>query len=830
MAKLYPPYIEGKIPAFAKNSEGNTVLVVPFRLNRAVGANDFIGLSLIIKSMTTGVARPALKATQWIEDPTIKGYRAYFDFNDCIVGQYYKIQMAFISENEEIGFYSTVGVVKCTAQPEVKILGVENKRHQYEYTGEYTQTEDTSEKVYSYDFNLYDSQNVLVTTSGQQIHNSSTDTTSTSSTDTWVPGVTLEQNATYYIEYNIKTLNGYVGTSGKCPVQEIETVEPTIPAELRVEMIDIDGCARIYLQGDGSNDVVSGRFILLRSSSEDDYGNWNTLCKFNLVQEYPDYLVIWEDFTVHHGEKYLYAIQAYGSNNIYSNRKENIEGPVLANFEDAYLFDGERQLSIRFNPKVSSFKSTVLENKKDVIGGYPFFFRNGSVEYKEFPISGLISRLSDPNNRFMQVNWGQDDQRRSTPAEGEGIEGSPTDLTSANFKKEREFKMEVLNWLNNGKPKLFRSPAEGNYIVRLMNVTMSPNDTLGRMLHTFNCTAYEIAKYNFENLSKYGFVASPATDDRGLRFRQLTLNNLPIDIVVKEGKILLPPAYIVSITDATPGIEVEFEFTDGLVESFYIGSTGAFYIEKDIPILSIKLKAGQWDDAKLTYGYYDEAIMNDFTIISDIQIHDEIKQFIGNGEVDFEALGIEDVRKKTGRFYYIRVLPRDVVIIYNINGNWYKDIEGNIEVTNWSPAILYWHEEGQKYYEGNPADDKTITKDELDSIFKLNEDYYIDFSTRGNHPVTSGRYEALTDIDKVTYMYIGNGLIVDAVYQIREFEYTIEKENEDIIEAKGKWLTAKARYEVEPNTGNQIDMERAYVVYIEILKQELEELGNGFAI
>jgi hypothetical protein len=59
--------------------------------------------------------------------------------------------------------------------------------------------------------------------------------------------------------------------------------------------------------------------------------------------------------------------------------------------------------------------------------------------------------------------------------------------------------LDALAWLNNGKPKLFRSAAEGNYIVRLMNVSLTPNDTLGRMLHTFNCQACEVADYTFEN-------------------------------------------------------------------------------------------------------------------------------------------------------------------------------------------------------------------------------------------------------------------------------------------------------------------------------------------
>ena len=38
----------------------------------------------------------------------------------------------------------------------------------------------------------------------------------------------------------------------------------------------------------------------------------------------------------------------------------------------------------------------------DTIGGkYPFIFRNDQVEYKEFPIAGLISYQMDENNLFI---------------------------------------------------------------------------------------------------------------------------------------------------------------------------------------------------------------------------------------------------------------------------------------------------------------------------------------------------------------------------------------------------------------------------------------------
>ncbi|MCI7444689.1 MAG: hypothetical protein MSA89_16700 [Clostridium sp.] len=53
---------------------------------------------------------------------------------------------------------------------------------------------------------------------------------------------------------------------------------------------------------------------------------------------------------------------------------------------------------------------------------------------------------------------------------------------------------------------MFRSPGEGNYIVRLLNATMAPVDPTGRMLHTFTCSAYEIAESSYENLDKYNFI------------------------------------------------------------------------------------------------------------------------------------------------------------------------------------------------------------------------------------------------------------------------------------------------------------------------------------
>jgi hypothetical protein len=117
------------------------------------------------------------------------------------------------------------------------------------------------------------------------------------------------------------------------------------------------------------------------------------------------------DYSVEQGVSYKYGLYRVTPSNNLTARKGAIHyknsfnesnqlsvDKLTVDFEDAFLFDGERQLRIRYNPKVGSFKSTILESKIDTLGGkYPFIFRNGNVNYKEFSISGLISMLMDTN-------------------------------------------------------------------------------------------------------------------------------------------------------------------------------------------------------------------------------------------------------------------------------------------------------------------------------------------------------------------------------------------------------------------------------------------------
>ena len=157
-------------------------------------------------------------------------------------------------------------------------------------------------------------------------------------------------------------------------------------------------------------------------------------------------MLLFRDFYIQQGKYYTYSLQQYNGNGIYTDRK--LSNLVYADFEDIFLYDGTRQLKLRFNPQISSFKTQLAETRTETIGSkYPFFFRNARIAYKTFPISGLISMLSDENELFTNF----DSIMREVylyHRQGQTEEKAPyksTDLLSKNMLSERLFKLKVLD-------------------------------------------------------------------------------------------------------------------------------------------------------------------------------------------------------------------------------------------------------------------------------------------------------------------------------------------------------------------------------------------------
>lgn len=840
MAKLYPPQLEGTIPAFY-----GTSLTVPFIMNKTVGWNEISGFHLIIKNIQNNSIIYQKASRSYNQD----NYETYFDIdnNEILnIGNSYKIQIAYRSNDvsNTIGYYSTVAIVKYTTKPDVSIVDLEpNELHtnRYTYLGKYSQEQkdnngknlkDSSEKVYSYRFDLYDWNGELVETSGDLLHNHENNESIYETNDKYTIKTSLQPNKTYTLYYSVITTNGLKESSPGYRITEQSTIPPEAEIEFDVVMNQENGYVDFSIHGKkdehGIEKNAVGTFLISRASSEDGFNSWDEMHRFAIFGDKPSKNK-WRDFTVQHGFTYIYSLQQYNKEyQIYSNRV--LSEPVEAQFEHSFLYDGKRQLKIKYNPKVTSFKETLLESKTNTMGGkYPFFFRNGNVGYKEFPISGLISYQSDeeelfltneelfldntsalkrehtlkPNinsndyeyfNNMLDANYAYKLQSEYAKREKENSNENlitkqkqrTTNLTNYNITAERIFKMKVLDFLNDGKPKLFRSPGEGNFIVRLMNSSLYPNDQLGRMLHTFSTTATEIDTYNYSKLNDYELLITNEPNTKQLRWKTISLDELrnTNQTVITENKNI----HSIQCLDMTPGDYIELnKNVAGANEKLIIqiGVTGAYFAEFSEPYDSISFsldnQGAPRGQGQITFSYYGENL-NHFDTYQQIKMSDlPVKQFIGEYKEDI-LNELEDLKYKVTEYYFLNFTKRPVIELTKQGDNYYYQGRQltNEEIEDPDDLVIY--KIGETYYDGRgkkigaPAaavnyqnkiyiDDKEIDLTETNDFQLIKPDY----------------------IPKIT---MTSGIVADISIQRREIVYDVENKDNITKVAKDNYLKA----------------------------------------
>ena len=497
---IYPPLIGDTIPAFTTDK-----IVIPFSQNPAVSIEEVSNFKLIIQdylsSNIIAFSTAAANNTHLIYNADTKSGKVIFtDFIDNTTKekwaptakQYYKFQMSY-SDDDAYNAYSSASIGRCIGTaPTIKI---ETLTQGFSYQGKCTTP--ITEPVYSYRFILTMNGTVLQDT-GEILNNVDNDIINNNTRNTENNfKIKYEIKGTVILKYSIITINGYKDSVLVNIDTNIIDSDEDLGFELNISQDDKaknNGYVQIDLETTSSSDIKTGLYIIERKTELNN--KWDELIQFEIQDtEFLDKF-IWADCSIEQGIKYQYAVRTYDSINKAYGKRHISQTTITVDFENSYLTDNERQLNIKYNPKITSFKSTILEQKIDTIGSkYPFFFRNGTIDYKEFSISGLLSYLTDEDEAFINSKELNLDNKFYS-----------TQLTGENIAIERKFKLEALNWLNNSKPKLFRSPTEGNYVVRLMNVSLSPNDTLGRMLHTFSATAYEVGENEVEELIKNSII------------------------------------------------------------------------------------------------------------------------------------------------------------------------------------------------------------------------------------------------------------------------------------------------------------------------------------
>lgn len=860
--------IEGTLPAFyaddTSTGTGTAILTVPFALNRAVSKDVISGIQVRIKTVqsNTILTEVACSNPEVALEELSANFVLQSDILDKIsIGQYLKVQIAFINGHGTVGYYSQVGITKYTTMPTVTIMGLEISPESipnftYTYVGKYSQKstseviKDFTERAYSYQFNLYDSKGNLVQTSGWLLHNSSITTQQDNidnlyeSTDSYTFRSDLTSYLTYYIEYEVKTINGLVKKSPWYPITQIIGIAPDLQANVIATNNYDNGYIELSLIPTGS-DWTKGLYKISRSSADSGYTLWEELKKIAFFSTVSLSNWTFKDFTIEQGKSYKYSLQQYNSANLYSDRL--ISNEVTADFEDIFLYDGEKQLKIKYNQKVSSFKIDRQESKLETIGSkYPFIFRNGNIAYHEFPISGLLSYLSDNDELFLtNIELGLEKERTDSregtfveyiPVDAEStanatvqyyIQGNTdefypytltdfnswdflrglgklyvknprwqerdttvgnirtTDLIGYNYFAERTFKNTALEWLTNGEPKLFKSAGEGNYIVRLMNVSMTPEDKLGRLLHTVSMTAYEVADNTYIEMIKHGFIntESPAEYD----YSYETVRFLDEYGYYKHGKVNNYDIYgYLFIENMLPG---NWILLGDERQKIIIGNTGSLHYDanKEIyPDVYLPEDKDENDEyiynfaGQLTYRYITHTTTNNFSLINNAFVKTEACSYTRPDTFKLTSLFDNNIKKEINTFYYLNFTAKSIENIYKNSQGYYVDENYQSRAGNFLDTAIYVVHEEVNTGAGIETLISYYTGDGGNNLISLG-DAMPDFSVSVDGKVFLVENQLTFPKSEYHSILVGNGVKVDCVYQIKTIVYNIEIEDPELL-------------------------------------------------
>lgn len=316
----------------------------------------------------------------------------------------------------------------------------------------------------------------------------------------------IKSSATDFIlRFTGTTRNQYTWTQ-EWPFQIFEYVSmPEFDPRIDVDIDNDEGCAKLHVINDH---IVFGTLYIKRSDNLSDFTNWEDVyvVKVGYEGQFKGEIDIeYIDRTIGSLVWYRYSVQLESETGALTQLFKSDK--FIADFYDLFLVRGDRQIAIRFNYNVTSLKPNVSRTKFDTLGGkYPKFAENAVLNYKQLSISGMISSEEDENQQFLNKkdHFGDEysayqfyneyypNRHLSNEEDEESIERWKPIPKEYDYFWEREFREELIKWLNDGNPKLYKNKTEGMMVVMLTDINLSPQASLSRRLYNFTATAYEV--------------------------------------------------------------------------------------------------------------------------------------------------------------------------------------------------------------------------------------------------------------------------------------------------------------------------------------------------
>lgn len=484
------------------------VLIIPFDL---LGKDEELGI------YSFDIPLDFLKTVEGQEEKSFK------------VGQYYKVQIRldstpalqyagknltsdYLLENRQyFSEWSSVCLIRPIGELSLHLDGFERAELDPSYPVPFAQgyvhlvgrLQSADELMQSYRFKLKDGE-TLVTDTGIQYPK-----TGTNQINYLLSADNTQGGSRYKLLIDIVTKNQYE-FSKEYWIQISEYAKYTFEPDIILSEDIEDGFVKIKVVVDDGVDEEHppGKMYVKRASSKDNFKTWELLsCTEHTSSDDIDIEIV--DNTIGSMIQYKYSAQFwYSGTNTWS--KVKFSDTIYPTFYDIILSRNNTQLAIRYNGQLTSMKPIVQRAKFDTLGSkYPRFAENAHMNYRQYSLSGLISAEGDFNRRFLSekseeyaVNMQMYEQafganymvrNDSLPDNTDNfLERQHDTYPHENWYWERTFRDEVIAWLNDGEPKLFRSMPEGNMIVMVTDVNLTPNQNIGRMLYNFTATLYEV--------------------------------------------------------------------------------------------------------------------------------------------------------------------------------------------------------------------------------------------------------------------------------------------------------------------------------------------------
>ena len=298
----------------------------------------------------------------------------------------------------------------------------------------------------------------------------------------------LDPDTTYQVLFEVSTSSGYTQSQLYDFAVVLEDRDITYSIELNENYYGMSSeeisltktMVRLVVKDAAysNENLKPNTYLIRRASSKDNFETWIDLAELRCAIGTSELYATYNDIMVESGITYKYTVQPKMLNSSRLVVSDSVEATPV--YEHTWLLgQNNAYLSIGFNLNLSNFKTVIKEAKIETIGSqYPFFVRNGDIKYREFSLSGLICQNMDATN---SLRIGEYENRHI---------------------QERMFRDSLHELLLDGRPKLFKSETEGLILVYLSNVSLTPNNVLGRMLYDFSMTATEIGRVDVDNLSE----------------------------------------------------------------------------------------------------------------------------------------------------------------------------------------------------------------------------------------------------------------------------------------------------------------------------------------